>query len=42
MRIISQVGGTATLATLTANRQYGEAALLLQGLLGKYISVADP
>jgi hypothetical protein len=38
MRIFSQVGGTATLATLTANRQYGEAALLLQGLLGKYQS----
>lgn len=27
------VGGTATLANLTAKRQYGEAALLLQGLL---------
>jgi len=27
------VGGTATLATLTSKRQYGEAALLLQGLL---------
>jgi len=27
------VGGTATLSTLTAKRQYGEAALLLQGLL---------
>ena len=28
-----EVGGTATLSTLTAKRQYGEAALLLQGLL---------
>ena len=33
------VGGTATLATLTSKRQYGEAALLLQGLLEEYLLV---